>query len=916
VKRFLPQLFALCAFAVALLCGLHGELQSALSDFRFRWLSRSASGDVVLIAIDPRSLDALGVWPWPRKVHASLIRQLTSAKVKDIAFDVDFSSYSTKEADADFAAALQAAGGAVVLAEFVQSGGGHVLDHVNIPIPQFNSNAWSATVNVTPEQSGLVRQYRPGDYVGLAYEPSMAAVLAHSTDLASKPFYIDYGIRPETIPTVSYIDVIKGVPQVLAQTTGKTVMVGGTAIELGDHLNVPRYGLLPGPLIQALAAETLLQGRALHLPPAAVTFSGLGLLALIMLLVWPFSAIARTGVLLSLAVLIEIGSIIVQAKFPIIVDTAYFQIAIVCFLIAVALNEIDVRGLLGRIAENRFQKFAGSIGDGIVCADAQNRITVWNPGAAKIFGYEAIDAIGKPIDELWRGEATGNFRIANLSPQALRQPGGKTVEINGRRGRGETFPIEVCFSSWDTADGTHTGAVIRDVSVRKREEARIRYLAEHDALTGLLNRDALHSKANESLAQGNRERPELALLIVAITNFHQINDMFGHTCGDEVLCAVAQKLTSLVQDRGLLARLDGEEFAILVIGEGAELQAKALASRISASLGSAPLPTGDRQHRLAPSIGLAFYPEHCASAEELFGCAHLALDNARATGEPTQVVFDRDLKQQIEVRLGLEAELRRALAEGQFELHYQPQVRIADGSIVGAEALIRWRHPERGLIMPGDFMPIVNSSKLSDAVASWVLEMACRRGADWAKRGRQIRIGVNLCSSLVRSGSLVMLVKTILNDAGFPASLLELEVTEDILLDDSPDILNSFKTLRSLGVRIVFDDFGTGYASLSYLKKFPLDGLKIDRSFVSDLQPGSSDAAIVDCTIVLARLLGLSVIAEGIERGSTARLLAEKGCVEGQGYYFDKPMPADVFESKYVITNSMYDYIAGPPAAA
>ena len=716
MKNARPQLLALCTFVVALLCGVGGDLQNALSDLRFGWLSRAASGDIVVVAIDPRSLDAIGVWPWPRTVHADLIRRLNAAKAGDIAFDVDFSSRSTTQGDTEFAKALSEFGNSVVLAEFIQADGGQPSVHLNAPLTEFSANAWPATVNVTPEPNGVVRKYRSGDYLGHSFEPSLAAVLAHRADIARRPFFIDYGIRPDTIPTVSYIDVLRNVPEAVERVVGKTVIVGGTAVELGDRFNVPVYGLLPGPLVQALAAETLLQHRDLYPSSPLVVAAGLCLLILVMALIWRASATVRAALLLSFAVIAEIGAAIVQAKFPITMDTAYFHLAIASYLIAIVLDEIDIRGLIGRIAERRFEKFTTSIGDGVVCADNQNRITVWNPGATRIFGYEMKEAIGRPIDMLWHPEVSGDaFSISCLSPEDLRQPGGKTVEFQGYRNNEEPFPIEASFSVWDTPDGPHLGTIIRDISDRKREEARIRYLAEHDTLTGLLNRDALYSKANAYISGSAGGQSEVALMITAVTNFHQINDMFGHACGDEVLCSIARRLSSLVHEGCLVARLDGDEFAILVSGYAAGSCADLIASRVVTSLGGVPLLAAHRQHRIVPSVGLAIYPHHCDTADELLGCAHLALDRARTGGGANQVLFSRAIREEIQARLAVEAELRSALAEDQFELFYQPQVDISDTSIIGAEALIRWRHPERGLVLPGEFMPIVNGSVLSDS---------------------------------------------------------------------------------------------------------------------------------------------------------------------------------------------------------
>jgi EAL domain-containing protein (putative c-di-GMP-specific phosphodiesterase class I) len=264
------------------------------------------------------------------------------------------------------------------------------------------------------------------------------------------------------------------------------------------------------------------------------------------------------------------------------------------------------------------------------------------------------------------------------------------------------------------------------------------------------------------------------------------------------------------------------------------------------------------------------------------------------------VLFEDSIRRELETRLTLEAELALAAERNEFELFYQPQLHLDDGRLIGAEALIRWRHPVRGLVSPAEFMPVVNTSPISERIAEWVLQTACATGAAWERAGHKLRIGVNLSPSQLESGDLALSVAQVLASTGLNPTSLELEVTEDILLHDEQGALKTFLEIQELGVRLVFDDFGTGFASLSYLKKFPLDGLKIDRSFVLGLLTDADDAAIVSSTIGLSKQLGLSVIAEGIEDRATADFLVRMGCEEGQGYFFGRPMPASEFEAKFL----------------
>ena len=891
---------------------MHNALQRAITDMRFGWFSRQASGNVVLVVIDSPSIEKIGVWPWPRRLHADLIDRLESAGASDIVFDVDFSSPSDPAFDRAFADALQRAGGSVVLPTFKQlvaDGGNGTSIHVNRPIPQFAKSAWSAVVNVHLEPDGLVRRYSFGEMLNGVFVPSVGALLASRYERKQKPLHIDFSISVDSLPTVSYVNVLRGDPGILKVFKNKKVIIGATALELGDRFNVPNGRVIPGPVLQMLAAESILQNRMLRDSSAGITLGGLGFIVLLMMMLWSrISAGLRLIALVGIAGAAEVGAILLQAKLPVIVDTSLWLAAIASYLAALALDEIDFRGLLGKIAEKRFHKIAMSLGDGLVCADKDSLITVWNHGAVAIFGYQPEEMIGQPLDRICAlRDGAGNlapFLILELALGALQVSGGKVLELEGRRKNGEGFSLEACFSEWQGFDGLQYGAVMRDISVRKREAEKIRYLAEHDTLTGLANRNKLHERLGEALAEAEAKRCEVAFLMMDFDKFKQINDTLGHACGDQLLCGVAERLSALAEGNCLVARLSGDEFAIVVSGADAGDRAKELAERISVALSKSPFTVGVRQLRVGGSIGVATFPKDCATADELLGNADLALYQAKAAGRGGYVLFERGFRAELESRLALEAALARAAEQHEFEMFYQPQVSLETGRLVGAEALIRWRHPERGVVLPNDFMPVVNGSSISDGIALWVLETVCRQGHLWQQKGFDIRLSVNLSPSQFQSGDLAAIVEAVLRDTGFSSSLLELEVTEGILLEDDERALAIFDRLQDLGVGIAFDDFGTGFASLTYLKKFPLDRLKIDKSFVQDLRADSDDMAIVGATIGLGKLLGLSVIAEGIEDRATADLLGSKGCEEGQGYYFGRPMPAAEFEQRFLVNDA------------
>lgn len=890
-----PHLIACGLLALAWLVGLPAAFADLISDKRFLWPKRPASETIALVEIDAPSLARIGVWPWPRRHHAKLIEQLETAGATEILFDVDFSARSNPVDDAAFAEALAKAGGSVVLPTFQQRAGdlnrGLTL-HVNRPLPEFAAHSWSAVVNVLPETDGLVRRYGLGARIG-EFLPSFGALLVGRHDEQGAPFRIDFSIGTDTVPAVSYIAVLDGEPQALARLKGRKVIVAGTAVELGDRFNVPNGRVIPGSMLQLLAAESLLQGRALQSTGLPLSLVGIVAILMGMVVLWRrTSARARVAIVLWAAASLEVGAFLIQTTWPIIVDTSSWLLLLGAYLIAIALHEIDLRGLLRGIAERRFQRIAMSLGDGLVCLDDQGRIVFWNPGAAKIFGYPEADALGKPFTACLADPE----QLARLQHAAAVDD--HILDLVGLRRNGERFALEASVSSWQGTDGRQFGLVLRDITIKQRERERIRYLAEHDDLTGLLNRHTLGERLAAEFDKGGA--PVSALILIGIDRFHHFSDIHGREFADQVLVAFAARLRALMPADADAARFADDEFALIAPKEFAA----AVANDVARDFGSAALVFGEWRQRVAVRIGYAV-AEPGWSADHLIGNAHLALEAAILARDEQPIGFAAAMRDRIASQLALEAELRLALEKNQFELFYQPQVLLSDRSVIGAEALIRWRHPVRGLIPRGQFIPVLNNSPLSDAVANWVLATACQQSRQWQMAGTPVRVGVNLSPSQLQGSELQDTVAALLDETGLAPELLELEVTEDILIEDAEKAQKTFREIRARGVKIAFDDFGTGYGSLSYLKAFPLDTLKIDQTFVRQLLNDSGDAAIVRATIDLGRSLGLSIIAEGIEDLETANRLKGMGCDEGQGYHFGRPLSAPEFEQLFLARRSV-----------
>jgi diguanylate cyclase (GGDEF)-like protein len=455
-------------------------------------------------------------------------------------------------------------------------------------------------------------------------------------------------------------------------------------------------------------------------------------------------------------------------------------------------------------------------------------------------------------------------------------------------------PLDAWFEThaFPTPDGGLT-LFIRDVTEQHRAREGLRYLAQHDSLTGLPNRNQAVEVAMQTLVQKRLS----AIILIDLDGFKHVNDSFGHLAGDQMLCQVAQRLASKLNGEAMLARLGGDEFVALLFDTPGE-HCVAFGCKVISELEQEPFPIGDQLHPATASCGVALV-DHAAhdSVEDLLVNADLALYRAKEAGGGTCRTYTTVDRNAYEARRLLEGEVAYAATAGQFELQYQPQIRLHDGAWVGAEALLRWQHPRRGLLSPAAFLDILENSRNARAVGEWVLDEACREAAYWWRMGKSLRVSVNLFSEQLRSGDLPAIVERSLARHGLPAQALELELTETIVLANEESVTGKLYALRDLGVRLAFDDFGTGFASLTTLKNIPVHRLKIDRGFVAQLLWDEHDKAIVEAVLALARMLDLEVIAEGVETLEQETYLLSRGCEEAQGFRYAKAMPASEFRA-------------------
>nr|WP_280842930.1 EAL domain-containing protein [Pararoseomonas baculiformis] len=426
-----------------------------------------------------------------------------------------------------------------------------------------------------------------------------------------------------------------------------------------------------------------------------------------------------------------------------------------------------------------------------------------------------------------------------------------------------------------------------DVTENRKAEARIRHLANHDALTSLPNRRYFTTRLEEALHQAGTQ---IAVLFLDLDQFKNVNDTLGHQAGDELLCSAAGRIRDCLRDGDLVARLGGDEFAVLVQGRGALAEnVEALAQRIIESLGM-PFELSKYQASVGVSVGIATATPRTCDGDTLLKHADMALYKAKGAGRGTYRIFEDSMAAELQERIGLETDLRGALERGELELHYQPLLDLTSGQLSGFEALLRWKHPVRGMVSPADFIPVAEETGLIVPIGGWVLRQAC---TDAAKFPEFTKIAVNISPVQFAGGDLAELVRDTLIQSGLAASRLELEITESALLQDSEAVIGTLHRLRALGVRTALDDFGTKYSSLTYLRSFPFDKIKIDQSFVRDMAVREDCLAIVRSVAQLAARLGMTATAEGVESGAQLEQVREAGCTEAQGYFFGRAEPAE-----------------------
>lgn len=546
--------------------------------------------------------------------------------------------------------------------------------------------------------------------------------------------------------------------------------------------------------------------------------------------------------------------------------------------------------------------------DVVVVVDHDGIVRYANPATEHVFGRATATLLGQPLAVFEPPvSADGAGELGSFALKRLPTGGTETAELAGWHAEGRPLPLEVTFSSVMLEGKGAVVGFIRDITERKRAEERIRYVGSHDALTGLPNRALLKDRLGQAIATARRGSTSVWVAFLDLDRFKLINDSLGHGAGDALLTTIAARLRGLLRESDTVARLGGDEFVLVLTETAGSRLSRDVLQRVTEAVAQ-PLNTHGHELLATCSIGVAVFPDDGDEAGTLIERADITMYRAKQAGRNGFCFYASSMNARALERLRLERELRIALEQGQFILEYQPQVDVATRHVVGAEALVRWQHPTRGLVAPGEFIAIAEEIGLIVPLGQWILRTACRQARVWQHAGLPaVRVAVNLSARQFAERGLARMIGAELAATSLPAHLLEVEITESLLMSDVERAVDTLRELNVLGVKVSIDDFGTGYSSLAYLKRFPIDTLKIDRSFVRDITSDPEDAAIVSAIISLAHNLGHTVVAEGVEERGQLDFLLARRCDLAQGYLFSRPLSAARFEQFLLATTDRDD---------
>ena len=900
-RVFNAALIAICVVAIVFalrLSGLGIALDRVLWEARFLASERSVSGDIVVVDIDAKSLEKLGVWPLPRRLFADVTDRLVEDGASDIVFDIDFSAASNPEDDALLAAAFERAGN-VSLAVFRQSASldpnsGEV---VNQPIQQLQETAWPVVVMVPMEKDSRIWRNLYGYEIDGSSELSAAAYLGDHTGATEGAFWLDYSIAIDKIDRVSLVDVLAGTfPS--GQFLDKKVVIGASAQELRDLFPVPVYGMLPGSVIQALGGETLLQGRALEQRGEAIA---LGIAVFIVFLLFLTRAegwFFKLSIMALTALALEIIAYGLQKSAPLLVPTASAHFVLLVAAAGIIFRELGFYKLLSHLATIKRRNSERMLGlvfddsfDAIVVLQDDGKISAASQMARTLFQTDAL--LGRQARSILPAELVEEA-LSVLATQSTRRPVPKILTLLHNDGTRRYIEYVVTRSERSVTKPGNTKKVAtkavacltcRDVTEEREAAERLEYLARFDPGTGLSNRNGFEEQLKKVAQTARGAGHDICVIQVAVINLDQIVASLGFSYGDQVRKAIATRLKNHLAQKAEWATLSPEVFAgVFVCQPGQDL---AMIEVLKDVVGEDYKVEGAR---ISVQLNFGYIvSDGELSPESLLKKSGNALAKVRRDQQAQTLGFQPEMDAALQRRRTLETELFKAIVRDELHMVYQPLVHLEDKSIFGVEALLRWDHRELGPISPAEFVPIAEENGYIVELGAWALNRGMKEALSWSS---PLRLSVNISAIQLSRGNLVASVKEALDRTGFPAERLDLEITESLFIDDSLDLDYHMGALKALGCSFSLDDFGTGYSSLSYIPKYPFSKIKLDRSFVRQSVSSEQDIAVIEAVLHLAKGYRMQVVVEGIETPDQAAKLRELGCEFGQGYLFGKPMGA------------------------
>lgn len=868
----------------------------------------------VVVAIDDASLAELGRWPWPRSVHADMVNRLHEAGASAVGMGILFSEPDTEHpgSDAALAEAIQRYGHVVLaLAPSQQADGGMgpqpLLPALGGALPTSGLGHVDVEIDTDGASRSLFLYAGNGDAVwpALALAVQQAATSAPVPAFKAQTTWVraQEALLPRVpdLPTVSFAAALRN-PQLLSEVHDRVAFIGLTASGLGGELVSPlagRQSTLPSVVFHAKAYAAL-ESHGLIQRASLLATMLFALLMLSSLAAWPRHSGRRALLASSLLLLPLLGSAVLLRTAQVWLPPAMAQLALAAALLVWVAGQLQAANRRLQRARQHAHATLQALDEAVVTINAHDGcVRFANPAALLQAGEQ--DLQGQPL--------LTTYPLTQDSQAHLRQAVQTCLESRQRihvpqllslHGAGGMRALRATASPLSSPEGHLDGAVLvfSDVTDAVASARKLDYAASHDELTGLPNRGTLHERLTLALSRAQRRGGSTAILFLDLDRFKHINDSLGHRTGDQVLKILAQRLLSMCRDTDTVARWGGDEFVMLLEDvDGHEGAASAAAKVVNALTRDIELGADFNHARLpsSGSVGVVLAPQDGSDLEDLLSKADMAMYRAKEQPRACFQFWSNDMNSRMHNRLALEMDLRRSLRDGLFVLHYQPQFALHNRRLVGMEALMRWQRTPEQLVMPGEFIGVAEESDLIVDMGAWAVLQAARQVALWLRAGLPaVPLAVNVSARQCMNRDIVQVVRLALQETGIPPHMLRLEITETTAMADADQVISLLHEIHALGVGLAVDDFGTGYSSLAYLKRFPIDELKIDRSFVMDIATDKGDAAIVRATIALAHGLGLKVVAEGVETEVQSQILIAKQCDIAQGYWFGYPQPLHI----------------------